>query len=1147
MSRFLLLSALILAAVMIWHPPFVFGGDYVDAVLSDKPVVLYRFEESAGSLAANSAGMDDDETAKSTDGLYHDPQLSVDGALQEATAASNLAAGFNGSSSHVVVRPTPDVLDITGALTIEMWIRPKPGGKGTQCIVSKGDFVPNAGHNSWYLVSFQGAAGGRLRFGVGTGDTYIDQSGEIPADKYTHVVVTFDPRPPGNNATIYLDGKVNRTARIDVTPPTCTGQPLVIGALSYDPQKTPLVQYFKGDLDELAIYDHVLSGERVRSHFLQLNVPDVVPYFERDIQPILAAHCHRCHEGSDAEAGLDLTTLTSIMQGGKNGPAIVRGSASRSILTDMIQHGDMPPDEETKLSAQEVNLIERWIDEGAPADEQVALPSPRTRFRKAAEQHWAFRPLTFPNVPPATGIEIARARTVVDAFILEKLSALGLDLSPDTNRRRLIRRMYFDIVGLPPPFAEVERFVADPRPDAANRLLDRLLASPHFGVRWGRHWLDIVGYTDTISFDDDFGPPIGFIEGKWRYRDYVVRAWNENKPFDIFLREQLAGDEMVDWRSAESYTPEIIDHLVATGYLRSCEDISLEDPRPFIIWSVLHDTVTQIGTSFLGLTLNCARCHSHKFEPVSQQDYYSLMALFTPALNVPSWKNPKDRALPDVSSTTLAEINAHNAEQDKQIAAVNATIAELKKPYASKLRDEKIATLPEPIRQDVKAALDAPAEQRNDVQRYLTEKLEALVTVTPEEIEAAFSPDDKQTIAGHNAEIGRLNAGKRSHGWIMAVYDDGTPPTTHLFKRGDYLLPRREVAPEFLNILSSEATDQILARATSSAESEQSPVRLPENSGRRTALAHWLTDRDSPASGLAARVMVNRIWQHLFGQGIVTTVENMGVSGASPTHPELLDWIAADFRDHGWDLKHTIRQIMSSTVYRQASSRLQSAEFGAGSVGASTPHSEFLTPNSVDPDNGLLWRARLRRLEAEAVRDAILAVNGRLDSSPGGPPVPLEYHPDGQIVVATQGLPTPTSQWRRTLYLLNRRIYNPSFLSIFDKPIVTAAVCQRDDSAVALQSLAMMNDAFVLEQAAQLADRVTEQSIVSGQDPVVCAYQLVLSRQPVPLEHQWSQEFLDQQKKLLSGAETPDDEVDVKALTELCQTLLNANEFLYLE
>ena len=691
---------------------------------------------------------------------------------------------------------------------------------------------------------------------------------------------------------------------------------------------------------------------------------------------------------------------------------------------------------------------------------------------------------------------------------------------------RLARRLSIDLTGLPPTPGQVDQFLADESPHAYERRVDQLLASPQFGVRWGRHWLDVAGYTDTISFDDDYGPPIGFVKGKWRYRDYVIRSLNRDKSWSRFITEQLAGDELVNWREADKYTPEIVEALVATGYLRCSEDISLEDPRAFVIWSVLHDSVEQIGTSLLGLTLNCSRCHSHKFEPIPQRDYYGLMALLTPALNPADWKNPQQRALPDVSRPTLARINAHNADLAVQVTELQKAIAAIRKRHETKLRNARLTSIPEADRPAVAAALKTPAGKRDAAQRAVLEKYTAALKVDATEVDAAITGNDRTETDEANRRIAELNSEVRHHGWIHAVYDVGPPPATRLFRKGSYLSPRREVPAGFLEVLGGSGWQP----ASGNDETAGSKPAPHGGSGYRLALARWLTDESSPASALAARVFVNRVWAHLLGGPIVQTVDNLGTSGGRPSHPLLLDWLAWDFRRHG-SLKRLIRRIVTSSVYRQASF---------------APRDTLTRAREIDPTNRLLWRARLRRVEAEVVRDSILAAAGQLDPSIGGPPVPLEYRPDGTVLVASKGLPTPSAASRRSVYLLNRRIYNPSFLNVFDKPIVTGSVCRRNTSAVALQSLSMMNDEFVVEQSRRLAARVAKEAGLSSDARIRRLFRLTLARGPSPQERDLCDRMLSKQTNLYR-ADSPDNPAELAALEDLCQTVLNMNEFLYLE
>jgi hypothetical protein len=750
------------------------------------------------------------------------------------------------------------------------------------------------------------------------------------------------------------------------------------------------------------------------------------------------------------------------------------------------------------------------------------------------QRHWAFQPPSRPNVPAVRHAE--RVRTPIDAFLLARLESERLTFSADADKATLLRRAYLHLLGLPPSPEETDAFLADNRPDAYDRLLDRLLASPHFGERWGRHWLDVVGYADTVGFDVDANNVI-LSEGKWRYRDYVIAAFNKDKPYDRFITEQLAGDELVDWRGATKFTPEIRELLIATGYLRTARDESHEPESniPLTYFGVLHNTVEIVGNSLMGLTVNCARCHSHKFDPIAQKEYYQLMAFFTPAYNPKNWKpvfawkpEIKDRGLPDVSPAEQAAIDRHNHDIDRQVAEVSKRLANLRGPYEARLRKAKLNTLPEPIRADVETALAVPAAKRSEVQKYLVSKLEARVQVKPEEVAAAPTAADRTAVAKLEGEIATLNNKRQKFGKLQALYDVGPPPPTYLLKRGNFETPGEEVQPGFLHALS-DAVNAGSAPDGRGSDGSAAPSVGPlgSTSGRRLALTHWLTRPGSRASALLARVMVNRLWQHVFGEGLVPTPENFGRSGEAPTHPELLEWLSSEFVRTGWRVKPMLKLLMTSTAYRQTSRDTDAAK--------------------ADPTNRLLWRMRLQRLDAEVIRDSVLAVSGQLNPAMGGPPVLLHADADGMVVIDPKALPDPAARWQRSVYLLTRRAYNLSLLTVFDEPLVAVNCPRRDFSAVPLQSLTMLNDAFLLEQARRFADRVAHTAAGSREEAIRTAYRLALTRQPTAAELAICSELLERQTKLYLGAKRPASDADRQALVHLCHTLLNTSEFLYAE
>ncbi|MBI1918004.1 MAG: DUF1553 domain-containing protein [Planctomycetes bacterium] len=856
---------------------------------------------------------------------------------------------------------------------------------------------------------------------------------------------------------------------------------------------------------------------------------DGVPGFEKDILPIFRQHCVKCHGDKPKRGGLDLSTAAGLVAGSESGPVLAKGSAAKSVLFEKIEGRTMPPPEKKDhLSDHEIAIIRKWIEAGAPGMEsgKVVAQGKERVVTDQDREFWAFRT---PIASPLPTVRAAqRARTPIDAFLLAKLEAKGLTFSPDASKATLLRRAYLDLIGLPPSPDEVQAFLTDTRSDSYERMLDRLLDSPHYGERWGRHWLDVAGYTDSPHYTaDKAGNMVPFDD--WRYRDYVVRSVNQDKPHNQFLLEQLAGDELVEWRSAVQYTPAILDALIATGYLRTTPDWTHSPEFPNYRFDTLSRVVDNVSTGVLGLTLGCVRCHSHKFDPIPHEDYYRLMAVFATAYNPDHWLPPVDRYLADIPPADKAKMEQHNAKIETRKAEITKQLEGLRGPHRRKLFAGKIEKLPEVIRADVAKALATPPAQRNEVQRYLASRFEALLAVSDKELMNSFSEAERVLATKWGTEFGSLLASKRSFGRIQGLCDVGKPPTLHELIRGDPSIPAKVVEAGFPSVLCPPG--------------QSAAVRPPDtkagSSGRRLALARWLTSRDHP---LTARVMVNRIWQHHFGRGIVATPENFGHSGSPPTHPELLDWLAVDFRERGWSVKHLHRLIMTSTAYRQ-SAYWPAARGGRESLEL-----------AADPENELLWRMNLRRVEAEVLRDAVLAVSGKLDRTMGGPPVPVQSNPDGLVTVSEKG-PTPTSHWRRTLYLRSLRGshasgqgFKLSMLEIFDYPEMAINCTRRTNSATPLQSLALINSKFMMEQARYFAERV--RASAGAQAPadktVEAAFVLAFGRVPTATESGFCREYLHAQAELYLRQKSPPEQAAQRALASLCSMLLASNEFLYI-
>ncbi len=838
--------------------------------------------------------------------------------------------------------------------------------------------------------------------------------------------------------------------------------------------------------------------------------------YEAHIRPVLKAHCFECHgEGKKLRGGLDLRLRRLMAAGGDSGPAVVPGKPGESPLYQRVERHEMPPGK-TKLTKGDVALIARWIAGGAktirPEPKEIGAGLYITEEERA---FWAFQPIRRPSLPPVKAA--ARVRTPIDAFLLEKLEAKGLSFAPEADRVTLIRRASFDLLGLPPSPEEVARFVADPRPDAYEHLLDRLLASPHHGERWGRHWLDVAGYADSEGYtaDDPVRP------SAWRYRDYVIRAFNADMPFDRFITEQLAGDELVR-PPYDRANPADLEKLIATGFLRMAPDgtASKEVDQGLARNQVVIDTLQIVSTALLGVTVQCAQCHNHRYDPIPQIDYYRLRAVFEPALDWKNWRVPAARAvalLGEADRKRAAQIEAEAAQIDRERLQKQAE-------YIEHTYQKELAKLPADIRESVRLAHDAPLAKRTAAQqKLLREHPSVNVTAGSLYLYDSKAAADLKT---YLARAAKLRATRPVPQTIRALTEiPGKVPTTYLFNRGEYEDPKEAVAPAGLTILEPLGLGAIPARNPS----------LP-TTGRRLAFARELTSGKHP---LTARVLVNRIWLHHFGRGLVSTPGDFGQLGERPSHPELLDWLASDFMKGGWRLKRLHRLIMTSTAYRQTSQRTPALQ-------------------EIDPDNRLVGRMAVRRLEAEAIRDAMLAVGGRLNVKAFGPPVPVTQDEFGQVVLGVdtrdgagrftgKTVSLNGEEFRRSVYVQVRRSRPLSVLETFDAPAMSPSCEIRNFSTATPQALLLMNSKQVQEMAGHLAERVRREAGADPRTQIVRAWRLAFGAAPSDKEADEAVAFLAAQADTFRQRKGTPGQPGAQALTNFCQALLSANRFLYVD
>ncbi len=789
-----------------------------------------------------------------------------------------------------------------------------------------------------------------------------------------------------------------------------------------------------------------------------------VAYFENHVRPVLVERCIKCHGAKKSESELRLDSMAAVRKGGISGPAVTPGKPDRSLLIQAVRREDgleMPPDE--KLDDQQIAALVRWVQDGAVWPDGAALGGGSRPLRGGPltdeeRAFWSFQPIRDPTPPEVNGDPIGHD---IDRFVIARLREANLQPMPRAERRTLIRRASFDLTGLPPTPDEIQSFLADDSPDAFARVVDRLLDSRAYGERWGRHWLDVVRYADTAGETADYPTPLAY-----KYRNWVINAFHADMPYDQFVREQIAGDILARQmiasydppsspdgkQTAESGRPGVGSErsaealaryesmLTATGFIAISRRFGFDVENYHHL--TIQDTIDTVGKAFLGLSLGCARCHDHKYDPVNTADYYAWYGIFDSTRYSFPGSEEKKRPYDLFPVLPAAESDRAKAEFDAALAQIEKEIAELEaEPVAGRL-DE------------------------------LRARRDAMKKSGPYEL-------------------------------VYAAIEKDSPQDSRIQLRGEPHKPGDQVPRKNLEILGKDL--------------------LPADAGSgRLQLADWLTREDNP---LMSRVMVNRIWQHHFGCGLVATENDFGTRGRRPSHPELLDWLATRFRENGYSVKAMHRLIMASATYQRSS------DFDADAFAA-------------DPDSALLWRFNRRRLSGEEIRDAMLLVSGTLDPTTGGehPFPPVESWGFTQHAPFYAVYPTN----RRSVYLMQQRLKRHPFLALFDGADTNVSTARRELTTVPTQALYLMNSDFVHQQGAALANR-----LIGGSDEqaarIATAYQIALGRLPNPEEVEEAAAFVQRYTQALVHDDSTPQAREQEAWSALARTMLTRNEFLFVD
>ena len=822
-------------------------------------------------------------------------------------------------------------------------------------------------------------------------------------------------------------------------------------------------------------------------------------FFEAKVRPLLIARCLECHGETKPKAALRLDSRAAILVGGESGPAAIAGKPDESLLIEAIRYRSstqMPP--KSRLAEADIVTLTEWVRRGLPwPNSPPVTPEPPTTaptsdFTAEQKAFWAFQPVIRP-VPPA----IDRAtwvRSPIDRFILAELVSNGLQPAPEVDKRRLIRRITVDLIGLLPTFGEVTDFTDDESPDSIERVADRLLASPRYGERWARHWLDVARYADSNGLDENLA-----YGNAWRYRDYVVRAFRDDKPYDQFLIEQIAGDLLEPGERAavssvvSSANATEFDPLIATGFLCLGAKMLAEDDPVKMQMDIIDEQVDTIARTVMGLTMGCARCHDHKFDPLTIDDYYSLAGVFKSTQTMDTFSvvaRWHERPL-----ATQSQIQQRDAQQE---------LVTRQHQIIDKLRAETAVAI------SVAARLPLFDFKSS--------------SAVPKEIETLFPAEVVAQLKAGREELSRREASVPIISETMAV-SESKPENLRIHLRGSHLTLGKEVPRRLPRILNAKRADELIVGSG----------RLP--------LAQWLASREHP---LTSRVMVNRIWQWHFGFGLVRSPDNFGRLGDRPSHPKLLDWLASEFAGNGppsaddveatvnsiqneprtWSIKSLHRQLVASSAYRQ------STEFNANAVLA-------------DPENRLLWRFHRRRMDVEVLRDSLLGASGLLDETPGGTLLPTTNRT--YVTSTTNVNPALYNSNRRSIYLPVIRSALFDVFTAFDFADPSTPAGQRDQTTVAPQALFMMNSAFILEHSREIARRLLESPDSDAVDRIRRLYHLTCSRDPVASEIRRATDYTDRMRQAIGQANDAEKDIDIRVWTSLCRAILATNEFVYIE